>query len=289
MQLKHMLLITLCMLINACASTNYEQADLVETYPILSIQAQTELNKPVTIQRNDFLIKLRVTPTRIAKASEDKSVDIVGAGQFNINQGDHFFPAKSGKFGTVYCGYTNLHSNSLKTILNQGCLADQDENGNFETFLVRTGASNKDVSGFIYHDAEIAQVSVNGKQTSVLYAVDNASEKHAYQIAFRFKRIAKRKGEKYAVFDIVTKRPDEDQWSVFLNRDPIEIKFPKNTTTASFTTPMFTVEFSNLTNKSLTAVTTSVATQSAFGFKRSLKNSNANGQKPAYQVIGYGR
>jgi hypothetical protein len=289
MQLKYLLPFTILFLMNACASTGVEQANLVETYPILSIQAQTELNKPKTIQKNEFLIKLLVTPAKIAKVSEGKNVDIVSGGQFKINQGDYFFPAKSMRFGTVYCGYTNTHRNTMKTILNQGCLGDQDENGNFETFLVRTGGSNKDIPNFIYHDAEITHVSKSNSQSEISYTLENALELHAFQVAFRLKRITKRKGERYAVFDIVTKRPDENQWITFFSREPIEVKFPKNSTTAMFTTPMFTVELSELTNKSLTAVTKSIAPQSTFGFKRSLKNTNTYGQKPAYQVNGYAR
>jgi len=294
MYLKYIISITICILISACASTNYEQSELVQTQPILSIQNKTGLNELATVQKNEFLIELFVKPAKIAKVSDSTNVDTVGVGQFNIRKGDHFFPAKSKKFGTVYCGYNNLYSNSIKTVLNQGCLGDLDKNGDFETFMVRAGSIHKDVPRlfknvtprFIYHDAEIVQVATTADHNPIVYTTAAASEKHAYRMAFKLRRIKKRRGVKYAVFDIVTKRPKQENWVTFSNRDPIEVKFPKNTTTANFTTPMFTVELSNLTNKSVDAVITSVESQSGFGYLRALKNDDIATGRFAYQITG---
>ena len=88
-------------------------------------------------------------------------------------------------------------------------------------------------------------------------------------------------------FDIVTKKPNEDRWIKFSNREPIEVKISENNEPVNFVTPMFTAEISHPKNNFLEAKVVSISDQSVFGFKRSLNANNLRGYKPAYQVTGY--
>lgn len=55
------------------------------------------------------------------------------------------------------------------------------------------------------------------------------------------------------------------QWSVFASKHPIEIKFLDGAGGAVFKTPMFTARLTEPSNKSFTAVISSVSKESMFG------------------------
>lgn len=199
-----------CFLLCACASVNRDSAAVSESSPILSVESKTVLNQPVDVHRNDFLIELLVKPVKLAKVTKGESVNTEISGQFILSTNDDFFSVQSEAFGAVYCSYTNIHKNVLRTILNQGCLGDQDEDGHFETFFLKNGADFHDVGGFLYHDSEITRLTVPEIQAPIAYSLHDDNKEHAFLVAVRFKKITKRKGERYAIFDIVTKRSGED-------------------------------------------------------------------------------
>jgi len=254
---------------------------------LLSVQNNIELNQSATLLKNDYLLEMRIAPQKMIRVDEKVKIETAGAGDFRLSGDDVFFAADSDKFGTVYCSTTNVHANASKTVLNQGCLGDTDKDGFIETFLSRTGANYRDVPGFVYYDSEVARLAPTTSISPIKYSVVPPRDADGFLITFRFKNMKKEKGGKLAVFDVLTRKPDDEQWQFFHTREPVEVMFPTDESTVTFDTPLFSAALSNPTLRSVDAQITSVASQSTFRYKRSLKNTTGMGLIPAYKHSGY--
>lgn len=273
----------------SCASVEKIPENSSNIAPNLSVNYETVLNQYKNVKRGDILVEISVSPVKVARIAKDGHILTSGSRTFKVSEDDSFFVAKSGAYGEVYCGYKNVHRNQTKTFLQQGCLYDQDKDGNFESLLSRIGAPYQDAGGFLYYESEVTPLSSHKGNISIPYNIEKPSQDHTYIVGVRFAKTKKIDGKKHAVFDIVTKKRNEDRWVKFPNRQPIEVRLSENNEPVNFVTPMFTAEISHPKNSFLEAKVISISDQSIFGFKRSPKTNNLRGYKPAYQITGYTR
>lgn len=284
MKLKPLLFVCGSMFLSACATTSFLPEEISNTKTMLSIESAVEVGKASNIQREDFLIELRVKPSRMVRATETIKIDVDGPGFFKVSQGDKFFTVDSEKYGHIFCAYKHLHVDTAKTITNQGCLSDKDYDNSFDSYFVRTGSLDFNDLGFLYYDGDVAPIDVPEENQGVAYTKSMNSEEFTFDVAFKLDRITRRKGSKYAIFEIYTKRLGEDIWHIFPSSEPVEVHATNNI--AVFSTPMFTAELTDITNKSLTGKIVSVADKGHFGFDRTAVFSSTYGNRPAYTLTG---
>ena len=274
-------------LLASCASVEKIPENSSNIAPNLSVNYDVVLNQSKNVKRGDILVEISVSPVTVARIAKDSIIPTSGSGNFKVSEDDSFFVAKSREYGEVYCGYKNVHRNQAKTFLQHGCLYDQDKDGNFESLLSRIGAPYQDAGRFLYYESEVTPLSSDKGNISIPYNIEKPDQDLTYIVGVKFTKTKKIDGKKHAVFDIVTKKRNEDQWVKFPNRLPIEIRLSENNESVNFVTPMFTAEISHPKNSFLEAKVISISDQSTFGFKRSPKTNNLRGYKPAYQVTGY--
>lgn len=229
-------------------------------------------------------IEVSVSPQKIVRVTESRSIDLEGPGYFKVSKGDEFFASKAEDGSSLYCGYKHHHVDRLKTLINQGCVSGDSDAIVFDKYYVRTDSLDVNVLGFLYYDALVANLIASEGSSTVPYELSEGTPEHKYDVAFRFEKISTRKGDKYIEFNIYSKPSSSELWRRFVATEPVTVVFPKGETEVIFNTPMFSVKLSNPTNKSFTAEVLSIETQGHLGFERTAVNSADFGYKPAYQI-----
>ncbi len=275
--------------LTGCATT----ADIIEqsseNTALLNVQSERPINDVKLIKKGDFLIELKVTPQHMVKVIGKQKVELQQAGDIKLPAQTRLFPTKSFDGKKLYCGFDYLHSNAVRTLLNEACLADENDDKKFDTLYSRLGPNNKDLPNFFYQDSEVTKLSPTTAKISIPYQAAASDPAETYDIAFRYKEMKKKKGAKRILIDIFTKKTGEENWSYFMSRTPVEVVIEKGSDSALFSTPLFDLKLSEASYRDVKTSLIAKHKNGSFGFKASLKppSKKSDGYSPAYQTKGF--
>lgn len=275
--------------VTGCATTTDIIDQSSRNTALLNATSERTIDNVKAIQKGDFLLELKVTPQHMVKIVEKQKIELQQSGDIKIPSDTRLFSTQLVNGNKLFCGFDYLHINAVRTLLNEACFADENNDKRFDTFYTRLGPNNKNLPKFFYQDSEVNKLDPTLGQVSIPYQMDVTDPADSYFIAFRYKEMKKKKGKKRIIIDILTKKTGEENWSYFMSRTPVEVVIEKGSDSARLSTPLFELELSNPTYRKVDTLLVSKNSNGSFGFKASLKppSIKSDGYSPAYQTKGF--